>query len=124
MTNTVAAIIAGAVLLGWILLAVCAAVVVGHVIAAGPPQVMLEDPTPDEPLEVDGPTSRPYIARGGPITPGPVWGEGDPHDVVVSIPPLVTKPKPDFHPLCFEAYCDRRYPDICKTCTPRMGVRP
>jgi hypothetical protein len=121
VTATVAAIIAGAVLLGAILLAVCAAVVVGHVIAAGPPQVMLEDPTPDEPLEVDGPTSRPYIAQGGPISTGVVW-ERDPDEVIV--PVGAKKHVGGLHRLCIEAYADRRYPDICKMCTPRMGVRP
>lgn len=125
MTDTLATIIATAVALGWILLMVCAAVLIGHLFA-GPPEVMLADTFAeheDEPVEVDGPTSRPYI----PLSSRHVWPQPpaevfDQPDDVWEIHP--SEPKSKLHRLCVEAYADRRYSDICKTCTPRMGVRP
>lgn len=122
-----ATIIATAVVLGWILLALVAAVVIGHHFA-GRPEVMLSDDFAeheDEPLEVDPPTSRPYIprAQGGPISAGLVW-ERDPHEVIVPAPLLpLLAPAKDLHRDCIEAYAERDYAAICKTCTPRMGVK-
>jgi hypothetical protein len=100
VSTTAATLIATAVVLGWILLATCAAVIIGRLIADRP-QVMLADTFAeheDEPLEVDPPTSRPHI------------------------PPIAAKPK-DLHRSCVVAYAERDYAAICKTCTPRMGVK-
>ncbi len=97
MTALVAAIASTVLLLGVATFLYLFALTFGSLLRVKP-EAFVEDETADEVLEVDGPTSRPYI-------------------------PAV-KAKPDFHPPCFEAYCDRRYSDICKGCTPRMGVRP
>ena len=76
--------------------------------------LIVDDPT-DEILEVDPPVVR--YAQGGPISPGLVWEERDPHEVL-----FVPSRKPQLHRSCVEAYADRRYPDICKTCRPVMGA--